>query len=457
MGYGGRQNFKPSTAFLTPARAFLVCAITLVCLFYALATAFQGHISGTERSASSGTRLRLNGLDERGSGKERDVSALLQPTREHWHGPEDLDAAAVARADELNKTWMESPDNAAGSWWLEPGFHLSFMEDNPPYPFQRIKHVDGKDTGVMAIIAPFYDLDYYKAELARAFFWRLKANGHIIIIITSYQEFPGRIENPYDDRHTTPQDKMIHEAVDGYVHCFRDPTRFLPPGVPRILLSESDFHDPDRRDGGGSLVPFGLPKEYDLIYSNQGGDWNDYARNWTLAKASFKRLITELGIKVIIMGRDLTKEADHDLSPLISSGHIVSHGPSTPWKDFLRYIESSRVLIAPNVHDASPRVLVEALSLNVPILVNRHILGGWKYVNGQTGAFFDSEENVVQMFSEIRAKQDHAELRPRQWFRENWGKGKATLRLQAFLELAVGQDRLQAAQELVKAKVTYKR
>lgn len=47
-------------------------------------------------------------------------------------------------------------------------------------------------------------------------------------------------------------------------------------------------------------------------------------------------------LQVIIMGRDLTKEADHDLSPLISSGHIVSHGPSTPWKDFLRYIESSR-------------------------------------------------------------------------------------------------------------------
>ena len=50
---------------------------------------------------------------------------------------------------------------------------------------------------------------------------------------------------------------------------------------------------------GGSLVPFGLPKEFDLIYSNQGGEWNDYARNWTLAKASFKRLITELGIKVV--------------------------------------------------------------------------------------------------------------------------------------------------------------
>lgn len=50
------------------------------------------------------------------------------------------------------------------SWWLEPGYHLSYMEDNPPYPFQRVKRVDGKDTGVLAIIAPFYDQDYYKVR-----------------------------------------------------------------------------------------------------------------------------------------------------------------------------------------------------------------------------------------------------------------------------------------------------
>jgi len=39
-------------------------------------------------------------------------------------------------------------------------------------------------------------------------------------------------------------------------------------------------------------------KEYDLVYSNQGGDWNDFARNWTLAKASIVNLIKELDFKV---------------------------------------------------------------------------------------------------------------------------------------------------------------
>jgi hypothetical protein len=49
----------------------------------------------------------------------------------------------------------------------------------------------------------------------------MRANGHILVIITSYQEFPGKIANPFDDRHTTPQDRAVHEAADGYLHCFR--------------------------------------------------------------------------------------------------------------------------------------------------------------------------------------------------------------------------------------------
>ena len=50
------------------------------------------------------------------------------------------------------------------TWWNVPGFHLSYMEDYPPYPYQRIKSEDGKDTGVVALIAPFYDLTYYRVR-----------------------------------------------------------------------------------------------------------------------------------------------------------------------------------------------------------------------------------------------------------------------------------------------------
>lgn len=42
-----------------------------------------------------------------------------------------------------------------------------------------------------------------------------------MIGITSYQEFPGTIRNPYDDRHTTKQDDVIINAIDAWLHCFR--------------------------------------------------------------------------------------------------------------------------------------------------------------------------------------------------------------------------------------------
>ena len=40
------------------------------------------------------------------------------------------------------------------------------------------------------------------------------------------------------------QDMDVYSAMDGWLHCFRNPDAVLPPGVPRILLSESDFYDP---------------------------------------------------------------------------------------------------------------------------------------------------------------------------------------------------------------------
>ncbi len=45
---GGRYNKGVSGTVVTPARAFLACAVILICLFYALTAAFQGHISGVE-------------------------------------------------------------------------------------------------------------------------------------------------------------------------------------------------------------------------------------------------------------------------------------------------------------------------------------------------------------------------------------------------------------------------
>jgi hypothetical protein len=205
-----------------------------------------------------------------------------------YAGPLDVDAPAAARKAALDAAGV---DGAPGAARGRRGYFLSYVETDPLYPFQRVRFADGSDTGVVALIAPFYDTNYFRAETQRALFWRLKARGHIIVGVSSYQvrdgrvreggrrkregetrrfcshererevggvglekthlqkpknlknsasqEFPGDIVNPYDDRHVTPGDRAIHAAVDGWLHCFREPAKVLPPGVPRILVSQS--------------------------------------------------------------------------------------------------------------------------------------------------------------------------------------------------------------------------
>lgn len=47
---------------------------------------------------------------------------------------------------------------------------------------------------------------------------------------------------------------------------------------------------------------------------------------------------------------------------------------------FFGYLKQSRFSFLPQVHDASPRVSTQALSHDVPVLMNKNIKGGWKYV-----------------------------------------------------------------------------
>lgn len=186
----------------------------------------------------------------------------------------DLDAQVEARALQLKAAPLETGRGHDESRDRR-GYYLSYVETDPLYPFQRIRFGNGSDSGVVAVIAPFYDLNYFRSVTQRALFWRLKASGHVLLGVSSYQEFPGDISNPHDDRHVTRQDLALLSHVDGWLHCFRAEraARVIPAGVPRLLLSESDFTDPERRDGGGSLVPWGPPevnKTWDLVYSDQG-------------------------------------------------------------------------------------------------------------------------------------------------------------------------------------------
>ncbi|WP_428265314.1 hypothetical protein [Haliangium sp.] len=203
---------------------------------------------------------------------------------------------------------------------------------------------------------------------------------------------------------------------EGWCHCFREPDRHLPPDPPRALISASDFTD------WHTVVPETALRveapSFDFVYVGATAPWKQPAKGWDLARRCIPRLSDELGLRGLLVDTP----AEHTWPGTVRTGPL-------PWRELMAHLARARFAFLPNALDASPRVLTEALCLDVPVVVNRRILGGWKYVNSFTGVFFDGPDDVV---AAARACLDR-ERAPRAWFRANHGPYLAGQRLGRFL------------------------
>jgi hypothetical protein len=96
-------------------------------------------------------------------------------------------------------------------------------------------------------------------------------------------------------------------------------------------------------------------------------------------------------------------------------------------------MQKCRFLFVPNVADASPRVITEAMCYNMPVLVNRNILGGWHYVEpGVSGEFFTNKRDVVPALRRLTTRMNA--YAPRRHFMRHHGKHRDGRRLAAFLK-----------------------
>eukprot|EP00873_Tetraselmis_striata_P022986 jgi/Tetstr1/443250/TSEL_031285.t1 len=361
-----------------------------------------------------------------------------------WFGKEDLDEAVERRIAELEAEEKVNPH-------VKHGYFLEWASPSPPWPHQKIKTILKRDTGVIGLCAPFIKY-YYNSEYEKATFWRLKADGHIVVGVSSYEFFPGNATNPYTDRapQQHPENKKIYAAADGWLHCFRNPSDHLAPGVPRAMISQSDFIDPAHQD----LIPKGLPKKHLFAYSDLSGDWNDFNRNWTVAKECVKVAVANNMGSMVLIGKKKDENNTAvmgEIMPFVREGKVVITD-MLPHTELTNTMEQSEFFFVPNQSDASPRVAVEAMLRGTPLIMNKHISGGWKYINDQTGVFFDGAKDFLPAIQRLRALRDAGKLRPREWFMEHYGPRKASLRLQAFIELAVGKERLAKANSLPRAR-----
>lgn len=227
--------------------------------------------------------------------------------------------------------------------------------------------------------------------------WLKYKNEYSIIGISSNRGFPKKCPN-------------YAKSCFGWCHCFRDPDNYIPIEVPKALISESDFINYDK------IKPYNVDKKYDFAYTCL--KTQSEPKNYKLFLKSLPILVDQMNLKGLVIGRRC-KYNNIDCIGLTSR------------KQFFRFISSARFLFLPNKYDASPRILTESLCLDIPVVVNEEILGGWKYVSSQSGFFFS--DDLVNLSEAIEKVLD-SKMSPRDHFAGLYGPQKTGWKLRESLQ-----------------------
>lgn len=198
-----------------------------------------------------------------------------------------------------------------------------------------------------------------------------------------------------------------HNNIKAFCHPFRDQS-FFPSKAKKFLLSESDMTDDmvvrhPKTDGN---------KKYDFIFftldSLQGVKCKGYQSIGIIDQAA-----KELGLRGLIVdyyhhrrkkkGKEKIKDFRkgtfaHQLERTreIRSNlkHVDFITKSFSQQELCLMMKSARFVMFANTRDASPRMITEALVWGCPIMVNKNIYGGWKYVNESNGILWDAPLDV---------------------------------------------------------------
>jgi hypothetical protein len=273
---------------------------------------------------------------------------------------------------------------------------------------------------IVAVTGPF------RSEREVALFDEYQENGIQIFGITAYKSFPKPFKDNTADDSTANFDFDYLGKIRIWLCCVEDPIDYgFTTWHQTIDMSESDFYDADSQENKSKKI-------YDFIYICLKDDdtcpidgWNAYNRNFDLAKKCFPIMIKEYGLSGIIVGR-------------VNCGLEEIYGSKIKVVDFLPYDEfqkclyESRILFIPNIADASPRVIAEAITKDIPVIMNRKIICGSKYITPETGVFFQDETDIREALDKILSNKDN--LHPKEWWaKSEYGIKKSGYKLRNFL------------------------
>ena len=267
------------------------------------------------------------------------------------------------------------------------------------WPFLGLTDEHGCDFGWFGLVGPVWT----ESELRQL---DLLTRTRRVLGFTAFLRFP--LQPPVCPPSAHPE---------AWAHCFRCPEE-LSAAVPNVFLPLSDFTDPLLVSP--ESVGAGMAREYDFIYVCQAGSASEQVKGWELARRCLPILAGDLGLRGLLVGRAEIAELDD-----LGCADRLDVVGELPWPELMRRFAASRFLFVPNGLDPSPRVIAEALLMGTPVLVNRHILGGWHQVNPFTGAFFESEADVASGARRCLTEWTS----PRRWFAAHLGPLRSGARL----------------------------
>ena len=186
--------------------------------------------------------------------------------------------------------------------------------------------------------------------------------------------------------------------IKAICHPFRNDNIF-PSNIKTYLFSESDFCDKLITCVDHRMKEWDKLK-YDFVY------FTLISREGTRSKGLYLLpLINEVsgilkirGLVINYATRETMKnkgtiyhESLNYIKKRISKfGNLDILHENFSTKEVCAIMKSVRFVLLPSDADASPRLLVESIVRDKPLVVNSSIYGGWKYINCNTGSLFSA-------------------------------------------------------------------
>eukprot|EP00985_Skeletonema_marinoi_P020818 scaffold12439_cov106-Skeletonema_marinoi.AAC.3 len=222
------------------------------------------------------------------------------------------------------------------------------------------------------------------------------------------------------------------------------PSEHFPPNVKTLLMSQSDFNLEEPYFFGRQQQAQKEEILYDFVYS--GGDqdvetdcvgWASYNKNFSFVREALEVMCSdEFNVTGVLVANKNKANTKACTIPSSCDGKIVQT-TFLDQRQFFTYLSQARWAFLPQICDASPRVSTQALSMNKPLLMNRNIMGGWKYLlPGVTGEEFndihDFRAQLRKILDNTRGKNNPYE--PIEFVRENYGNPVAGVRLLEYVK-----------------------